>query len=244
MILALSISAQALAFDHGHKDWETILNKFVIFKEKQSFFNYSNLKQSKELKLFNQYLQSLSAVEKNEFNKFSQDEKLAFLINLYNAFTVKLIIDHYPVKSIKKIGSFFSSPWKIKFIKFQGKNVHLDAIEHDMIRQWFKEPRIHFAVNCASISCPSLFSKPFIATKLEQQLEKATQHFMGHRNKNYYDNKKKVLKISKIFNWYGDDFNQKFGSVKKFLLKYIKAPNDVQEIEYLSYDWGLNETEN
>lgn len=230
------ISSNVFAFDHSHGPWNTILSEHVTFAGKQSLFNYVELKN--DTKTLDKYLESLSAVSVSDFSKFNQSQQLAFLINAYNAFTVKLIIKHYPVESIKDIGSFFTSPWKKKFFKLLGQKQHLDEIEHGIIREKYKEPRIHFAVNCASIGCPSLYPKAFIATKLNEQLDEAASHFINNEKKNILVNKK--LYLSKIFKWYGSDFGD-----RKKMLSYIGKVmgRDLSKtsIRYKDYDWKLNE---
>ena len=181
-ILALLISSYAIGFDHAHKKWDEILKSKTIKKDEQVLVNYKSIK-ANQVKL-NSYLKELEKVSKKEFNNFSKQEQLAFWINAYNAYTVKLIVKNYPVKSIKDIGSFFSSPWSKDFITLLGKKMSLDDIEHETIRKDFKEPRIHFAVNCASIGCPSLYQEAFVASRIDKQLEVATKLFLNNKNKN------------------------------------------------------------
>ena len=116
----------------------------------------------------------------------------------------------------------------------------LDDIEHETIRKNFDEPRIHFAVNCASISCPSLLQEAFTASKLETQLEKATRHFLTNSDKN--EVKDNTLYLSKIFQWYGDDFNQKYDGFKSFVIKTLSLPQKDYKVEFKEYDWNLNES--
>lgn len=245
--LSLLITCNVFGFDHKHTDFDNVLKKITKQQDGQTLVNYQSLK--KDSKVLSQYLETLSAVTRKEYDTFNKDQKLTFLINSYNAFTLKLIIDHYPVKSIKDIGTFFTNPWKKKFFRFFGEDTYLDKIEHEMIRKWFQESRIHFAVNCASIGCPSLLMRAFRADKLNYQLEKATIHFLGNRDKNQFDPVNKKLKLSKIFKWYGGDFKKTHGSVEKFVSKYITSDEKTQDeigsgkykTEYLEYDWNLNE---
>lgn len=234
-------------FHHSHKQWTLFLQKHVNVKGFANTVTYKAI-QADPSEL-NDYLRSLETVTKNEFDSFSENEKLAFLINAYNAFTVKLIVDHYPVKSIKDIGSFLSSPWKKKFFRLLGEERHLDNIEHDMIRKWFNEPRIHFAVVCASIDCPALRNEAFTSDEIETQLEDAAQNFLSDKSRNRYVPEKKVLEISSLFKWYGSDFPQKYGSLQAFLAPRIATTPEYQSIirekkasvTYLDYDWSLNE---
>lgn len=239
-------------FDQSHQGWTTYLQKHVSVKGAASTVDYKSIKRDpKELQ---EYLQSLGAVSKGEFDRFSENEKLAFLINAYNAYTVKLVADHYPVKSIKDIGerSFSNptaSPWKKKFFQLFGEERSLDNIEHDMIRKQFNEPRIHFAVVCASVGCPALRSEAFVATKIEKQLEESAQNFLSDKGRNRYLPEAKKLELSSIFKWYGSDFPKKYGSLEAFLAPRMTTSPEHQkiirdknaDISYLDYDWSLNE---
>lgn len=235
-LILLFISSVSFAFDHSHREFDQLLKRYVIFQQAQSTVNYQALLKNRAP--LDRYLESLSAVSEDEFESFQRDERLAFLINAYNAFTLKLILDHYPVESIKDIGSFFSSPWKKKFFTLFGKKSWLDQIEHEWIRPVFKEPRIHFAVNCASMGCPSLANEAFVAGKLNDQLDFVTRQFLKNRNRNYPDLKKERLYLSKIFKWYKKDFN----GVSTFVSQYLNLPEPKGlEVRYLDYDWKLNE---
>ena len=231
------ISISLYGFDHQHTIWNNILIKQTVKIESQILVNYKNIK-SYELQNLGNYLQALTAITKNEFLSWNKNQRLSFLINAYNAYTVKLIIDHYPVKSIKKIGSIFSSPWDKKFFRLLGQDMTLNHIEHKIIRKEFLESRIHFAVNCASLGCPSLLQEAYIETKLNEQLDFATKHFLNNNLKNHLKNNS--LYISKIFDWYGDDFS---GGVAYFIQKYFNTSFDPQKIniKYLKYDWNLND---
>lgn len=207
------------------------------------------------------YLASLSAVTVDDFENFSKPKQLAFLINAYNAWTVDLILTEYPnIESIKDLGSFFKSPWNKEFIPLFGEIISLNNIEHDLIRgsedsdgePKYNEPRIHFAVNCASIGCPALRSEAYTAEKLEQQLEEQTIHFLSDKTRNTV--KKDELHLSSIFKWYEDDFEQGFRdsySLSEFILLYsdamklnsaqiIQLKDDDMDIEFLDYNWELN----
>jgi len=245
-ILLIAVSASA-GFDHSHANWDRILKQYVTVKGHASTVNYKSLKASPSE--FLNYLKSLESVSKSEFGTFSEAEKLAFLINAYNAFTVKLIIDKYPIKSIKDIGGLFSSPWKIKFFNLLEEQKHLDNIEHDIIRKDFKEPRIHFALVCASVGCPALKNEAYVHSKLNTQLEEAALNFLADRSRNRYLPQQKKLEISSLFKWYGGDFPSKYGTLEAFLAPRITdVPSDqavIKEkkasITYLDYDWSLNE---
>ena len=171
---------------------------------------------------------------------------MSFLINLYNAATLKLVTDNYPVKSIKDIGSVFKSPWKQKVVRLFSEKVTLDYIEHDLLRPTFNDPRVHFAVNCASIGCPSLRAEAFQASKLDAQLNEQGRLFLRDKSKNRLDAKNKTLFLSSIFDWFKDDFTAKSGTVEKFVAPYF--PEGERKVILQSrlkmkntdYDWNLN----
>ena len=232
------------SFDHSHSAWDKILKEYLKVSGATSRVNYSKLK-ANVVKL-DAYLSQVEEVSKPQYQKFSSDEKLAFLINAYNAFTLKLITNHYPVDSIKDIGGLFSSPWKQEFFTLLGKKSHLDNIEHNIIRKEFNEPRIHFALVCAAKGCPPLRSEAYLAAKLEEQLEDAGLSFINDRSRNFYDSKPDILHVSSIFKWYGDDFNKNYGSFINYVSTRIKTDpkplsNKKPTIKYLDYDWSLNE---
>jgi hypothetical protein len=224
-----------MSFDHGHIQWDVVLKTNVKLVNKQTLVDYKAIKLSPVL--LSNYLTSLEKLTKKEFDTFTSNQKLSFWINAYNAYTVKLIVSKYPVKSIKDTGSLFQSAWSKKFISLFDMMYSLDDIEHKIIRKNFKEPRIHFAVNCASIGCPNLLLEPFVATTLDIQLDNAAKAFLRDTTKNKL--KGDTLLLSKIFDWYGDDFIKSDGSVKAFVGKYIKLPKKL-DIGFMSYDWALN----
>ena len=250
--ILLILPFNAFAFDHSHKAFTNILQQHVKILNNglESKVDYAALKKSPLM--LNNYLKTLSDVKKDHFSTWPEEKRLAFLINAYNAFTIELILKNYPVKSIRKIGSIGSSPWKIKFIKLLGETISLDEIEHGMVREKgiYDEPRIHFALVCASTGCPALQNKAFTYDKLETMLEKGLVNFLSDKTRNRFNQKKNRFEISKIFKWYGGDFNPTYGSVKGLLTKYkrvlIVNKNDLgaaakaTKIKYLNYDWNLN----
>ena len=246
--LVVSSTVSAAPFDHKHALWDEMLQTYVVDHGAYSEVKYRLLKQNATDEL-NTYLQTLSSVSKEQFEKWNQAERLAFLINAYNAFTVKLIIDHYPVDSIKDIGGFFRSPWKIKFFTLLGEEVHLDHIEHQLIRgRDYAEPRIHFALVCASVGCPKLQTHAFTAERIESMLEAAAENFLRDSTRNRYDAAANTLYLSSIFKWYGEDFEAKAGSVENFVASYITDEPQARQrirakqvdVEFLDYDWSLN----
>lgn len=234
-------------FDHTHSLWTQILLQNVVQSGPESRVRYGKLKSNPTA--LNTYLRTLEAVSMSEFGQFTESQKIAFLINAYNAFTVKLVIDKYPIASIKDAGSLFKSPWKKKFFILFGEKRTLDEVEHEMIRRVFDEPRIHFALVCASGGCPALRLEAFKAEKLDAQLEDSAKTFLDDPKKNRYLSKQKKLELSSIFKWYGDDFKKRFGSFEAFVATRITNAWEEQEaiksgkaaITFLEYDWSLND---
>lgn len=177
-------------------------------------------------------------------SKWSKNEQLAYWINAYNAYTVKLIVDFYPTKSIRDLGPKLKIPlikdvWHYKFFKIAGVDMSLDEVEHGILRKEFDEPRIHFAINCASISCPPLLNEAFVADKLEAQLTKVTVAFINDPVRNKLETQS--VQLSSIFSWFTGDFTKR-GTLIEFLNKYSKvkiAPN--AKVSFLDYNWNLNE---
>lgn len=253
----LLLSAQALAaFDHGHTAWNALLHRHVVLSQNGSATQVKYADFKRDRAALKSYLDSLSGVSRQEFDAWSKPEQLAFLINAYNAFTVELILTRYPdLESIKDFGNFINNPWKKKFFKLFGKPTTLDEIEHGMIRAEgvYDDPRIHMAVNCASVGCPALRHEAFVPDKLDTQMEDAVKRFLSDATRNRYS--RGMLEVSKIFDWYGKDFNKGFRgarSVNAFLAAYAsqlsKRPEDQQTIRdgkanlrFLDYDWSLND---
>ncbi len=186
----------------------------------------------------------LDVLAKTHTKTLSFNEQFAFYINAYNAWTIKLVLSDYPgIKSIRDLGSLFKSPWDIKIARLDGKKLTLDNIEHDILRPRFKDPRVHFAVNCASKSCPPLLSEPYRGEVLDRQLNRVTGAFINDPARNRLEGS--TLYVSKIFDWYKEDFNDDIVGfflqyAKGDMLKRLKEKGRDIEIEYLDYDWSLN----
>ncbi len=231
-----SVTIESSAAPVSHQIWDELLKKHV---SPNGDVNYKGFI-SDSIKL-NQYLQRLTENPPSETN-WTKNEQLAYWINAYNAFTIQLIIRNYPLKSIKDIGGKIpkvNSPWDIKFFFIGEEKMDLNTIEHNILRKKYDEPRIHFAIVCASKSCPVLLNEAFVSEKLEAQLARQTKEFLkdDFRNKITVDK----VQLSKIFDWFKSDFTTK-GSLIDFLNQYapVKINADVK-ISYLDYDWGLNE---
>ena len=210
-----------------HEQWTNALKTFV---DKDGNVNYAKWKN--DTIALDSYISSLEENPPAEY--WSKNDSLAYFINAYNAVTVKLILDNYPLKSIRKL----ITPWRFKRFNLDGKKVSLNHIEHEILRK-MEEPRIHFAINCASVSCPKLLNKAFYSHSMEKQLEAVTTDFINDEKRNILSVKE--MEISRIFQWFAGDF----GSKKErhaFIRKYAKQPVAKNaKVRFLNYDWGLNE---
>ena len=207
---------------------------------RQGQVDYRGFKENRDL--LKTYLELISNNAPNE--SWSQDEKLAYWINAYNAFTIDLILENYPIKSIKDILKgpnipFIRSPWDLKFFRIGGKKMDLNDIEHSILRKEFNEPKVHFAIVCASKSCPKLRNEAYEPTRIESQLKEQAQDFINDPIKNIIETDQTT--ISKIFLWFGGDF-KKDGSLISFLNHYTKQKiSEETNIDFMDYDWSLNE---
>lgn len=248
-VLVGLLSSTAYALDHSHSAWAWVLNKY---QNADGRIHYKRLKadiESGKARQMTEYLAELGRVTMPEYQGWNESQRLAFLVNAYNAFTVKLIVDHYPVKSIRKIGGLFSNPWKMKFFSLLGGKIDtLDAIEHEYLRKQFQAPEVHAAINCASYSCPKLQREPFISEKVAAQLESAFKEFLADSSRNRYEPVSGKLLLSEIFKWFGSDFDAKYGGYLKAIerLGPPQAKKAIQagaKVEWISYDWSLNDAE-
>ena len=217
-----------------HAVWNDLLNAHV---DAAGWVSYKGFIQD-STKL-NTYLKTLSVCSPS--GSWSMDEKLAYWINAYNAFTVKLILDHYPLESIKDIKRgipFINSVWDIDFFEIGGQKMDLNEIEHAILRKQFSEPRIHFAIVCASKSCPRLLNTAYTAEKLETQLQAQAIEFINDPSKNRVQ--EKHLQLSPIFRWFKGDFTNGM-TIQEYVLKYSKFRFDKDaDVSYMDYDWSLN----
>lgn len=252
LLLAVAGLAQAEPFDHSHTQWSALLAKHVAWVNRgvASEVDYPGFKQDDVA--LEAYLATLSSTTRKDYDSWNQEQQLAFLINSYNAFTVKLVIDHYPVASIKDIGGLFSSPWKQAFIPLLGQMLTLDQLEHSLIRApgVFDDPRIHFAINCASVGCPALRPEAFVAERLHAQLEDSQRRFLSDHSRNRFDAGRQTFQVSKIFDWYGEDFVNQWGSLEEYFDQHTallagrqgqQKSDHRSKIEFLDYNWSLNQ---
>jgi hypothetical protein len=268
--IALSLAAlPALAqFDHTHAAWTVLLKKHVVLlgDGKASQVRYADF--AGDRPALKSYLGTLSKVSDAEFKAWTKTQRMAFLINAYNAFTIEKILTRYPdLKSIRDFGTVFGNPWKDKFFTLLGHEAYLDQVEHEMLRAKgvYGEPRVHFAVNCASIGCPMLREEAYVADRLDAQLEEQTRRFLSDRSRNRYNEQSGQLEVSKIFDWFKEDWTSghaglgsnaaPIASREQFFARYAQLladKPDAQEkiarqkagLAFLDYDWSLNAAQN
>lgn len=253
-LLLTTAGAGAVEFDHTHAGYDALLKQFVA----DGRVDYQGLKSDQSV--LDHYLDSLAGISKATFNTWTGPAQLAFLINLYNAATLKLIIDHYPIKSIKDIGSFFKGPWDQPVVRLFGETITLDNLEHDIIRKDYSEPRIHLALVCAAKGCPPLRSEAYVADQLDAQLDDQSRRFLASPSGLRIDRGEKIVYFSSIFKWYGKDFIDRFSpatgfpgldkterAVAHFSSGFLSAADGDYlksggySVKYLDYDWSLNE---
>lgn len=211
----------------SHDKWNQLTGKFISSSGK---VNYAGIKSNK--KLLDDYIHVL---ENNPPQSSWGNKKIiAYWINAYNAFTIKLIADNYPVGSITDLDG--GNPWKKKRIKIGNSTYSLDQIEKEILIKQYKEPRVHFAVNCAAKSCPPIINKAWTASNLEANLEKSTRNFINNTAFNDVSSAKNI-KLSKIFDWYASDFGDVISFINKYAAKPVKSN---AKISYNEYDWALN----
>lgn len=257
LLLAALISsagnAVAQAFDQTYADYEGVLQAAVT----NGRVNYKGLKAAPDA--LDRHLDSAAAVPEGQFNTWAESQRLVFLTNLYNAATLRLILDHYPLETIKDIGSIFKGPWDQPVVRLFGKAITLNNLEHDIIRKQYNEPRIHMALVCAAKGCPVLRSDAYTPEKLNEQLDEQSRQYLSSPAGLRIDRQASTVYFSSIFKWYGDDFLGKyspadgFAGIKKtaqavanFCAGYLPATDgeylsaDGYSVKYLDYDWSLN----
>ncbi|MEX0965653.1 MAG: DUF547 domain-containing protein [Bacteroidia bacterium] len=224
--------------DVSHEAWSELLQKHL----KSGFMDYEGMQERRqELQAYLEYLGN----NPPHREEWTQEEQIAYWINLYNAATVELVLRHYPVESIKDIGSkiavpFVNTPFDISFIKVGEKELSLNNIEHGILRKYWEEPRIHFAINCASFSCPALRNEAYNGETLNRQLDEQTRRFLQNDQLNRIN--PEAPQVSQIFSWFSGDFKKKSGTVINFINQYSKIRiKENADLEYIDYDWRLND---
>jgi hypothetical protein len=240
-LLSFACAAHAQAFDHAHPAWNALLGKHVVLLDggKASQMNYGAIAAERAALL--DYLKALARVGEAEFNGWTKAEQVAFLINAYNAYTVEKILTRYPdIRSIWDFGKLFGNPFRDEFFSLLGRKMSLDGIEHEILRKRYREPRIHYAVNCASIGCPMLREEAYVAPRLERQLEEQAVRFLSDRSRNRWHGGR--LEVSKIFDWYKEDFEPR----EEYFARYagiLGVPKGERpRLHFLDYDWSLNDS--
>jgi hypothetical protein len=225
-----------------------ILSEYV----KDGLVDYKNLKDDKH---FDEYLDQLSKTNINDFKNI--DDIIAFWINVYNAYTLKFILEEYPVESINDLhwgglylGSVLGTTiWDDDKIVINNVKLSLNNIEHDTLRKAIGDERVHFALVCASISCPQLRNEAYEGSSVNEQLEEEARTFFSDRSKNRFDPETKTAHLSKILDWYDDDFGNSKQEILEYVARYLPddlaseiiAYIDEWKIEYLDYNWNLND---
>ncbi len=231
LLLCLSVG---VAFASGLHD---LFSEALKDHAKDGKVNYAAFGKDKR---FTEYLSILKST--NPASIKSGNDRLAFWINAYNAFTIKLILDHSPVKSIRDIEVGGKGPWDIEWIEIAGSKYSLNKIEHAVIRKQFDEPRIHMALVCAAKSCPPLRSEAYEGKRLDAQLNDSAKRFLADTTRNRFDRTTNTLYLSELFSWYGEDFQKGYGSAAKFALTVMGVPySEPLTVKYKPYNWDLNE---
>ena len=253
----LTATAALAQFDQSHAQWNALLKKHLVLLDagKASQLRYAGM--AADRAQLTAYLDTLAKVSEADFKSWNKNQQLAFLINAYNANMIHKILMRYPnIKSVWDYGKLIGNPFKDNFISLLGRKMTLDNIEHDTIRApgAYDDPRIHFAVNCASIGCPMLREEAYVGDRIDAQLENQTVRFLSDRSRNRVSGDGK-LEVSKIFDWYGDDFrkgHKGFKTLESLFAKYATLLTDNAEqqklvrdgktgIGFLDYHWGLND---
>jgi hypothetical protein len=262
IILILLINTQASAGEFDHSVFDNLLTQNV----NNGLVDYKYI--SNNINQLQNYLETIENADFNEFKSWSKNEQMAFLINAYNAVTIYGIVQNYPIQyggivararfpksSIRQIKDF----WNKVFVKIAGQDYSLNYIEHEMLRKGYQDPRIHFVIVCASLSCPDLSNRAYLPEKLDVQLDRATKNFINSSKGFVLDKQKNRLYLSAIFGWYKNDFMtdespgflKDYGKHKagilSFIMNYVDEntrnyiKNNNPEIKYMDYDWSLNE---
>jgi hypothetical protein len=247
VVFILFFSTRAFSFDHSHAVWDGLLKKHVVVisSGKASQLRYAGM--ARERAALGRYLKEVSAVDAAEFGRWTREQQMAFLVNAYNAFMVEKVLTRYPdIKSVWDFGKLFGNPFKDRFFVLLQRSSSLDDIEHETLRKRYKDPRVHYALNCASVGCPMLREEAYVGARLERQLEEQAARFLSDRTRNRVAGGR--LEVSKIFDWFKEDFEPR----ARYFARYAKALADdpagqklvaegVAPLSFLDYDWALND---
>ena len=239
MIHGTAITVSASGNDDPNSLLDSVLGRYV---SKDGLVDYKGLKKDKD---FMRYIEYLSTTDPDKLP--TDKHRMAFWINAYNAFVLKGVLEEYPIKSVLDVGWLPHSFFKRKEFETKQGKITLREIENEKLRDAFREPRIHFAINCASKSCPKLLPEAYRAEKLEQQLETQVRAFVNDKSKNHLDKESRIFYLSSIFKWYKEDFVKNDEKIEAYIARYLN-PSDAEfirnnkvTVKYLDYNWGLNE---
>ena len=233
------LPVSSVAFDHS------LFTQVLAEHVDNGLVDYRMIKSDRN---FDRYLSKLATTDPSALS--SPSEQIAFWINAYNAYTLRLVADAYPVDSIHDIGTggriighlLKKTPWDIEMAEVGGQKLTLNHIEHEILRKQFTEPRIHFALVCAAVSCPPLRSEAYVAARLDEQLDDQARIFLADPTKNRFDSSKRRAELSAIFSWFKEDFGGSDGSVLAFVNPYVKPAIDAKwALRQTDYDWSLND---
>ncbi len=239
-------------FDSTYQAYQDVLQTYV----KSENIDYEQLKQNRAK--LDSFISQLAGTTKKQLEKMSRNEQLAYWLNAYNGITLRTIIDNYPVKSIQNIdGAWSKIIWDVA-----GQKLTLDYIEHEIIRPTYKDARIHFGVNCASIGCPPLYNHPFTGNSVDSLLDVVSSQFIHNTKRHTIDYENHTIVTSELFSWFWEDFVRDFKSIKfqntsdvenailNFTYKYLndseKAKFQIDanwKVSFTPYDWSLNDIE-
>ena len=235
LCLLCPLQAQSEPFDW--KSWDHILKQYIHSGTADGI--QAELIDYRALKRDPDFYRIADALRSYDPANLKDKEKMAFYINSYNFFAAKLVVENWPINSIQDIGIFFWPVWRRTAGNINGHKVTLNQIEHEILRP-MGDPRIHFAINCASLSCPDLRNEAYDARQLDSQLDEQSKRFMDNPGKGVHSNGS-TIRISAIFDWYEEDFATT-GGVVSFIRQYRKLPSPITNIEYMPYNWHLNAT--
>lgn len=249
------VPARAAAPDPTHAALDALLRRHVAWNAAGTATTVDYRGFAADRSALRAVLDGFEAVPRAEFDRWPRADRFAFLVNAYNAFTIELVLTRWPdLASIKDLGSLLQSPWKKRFFRLLGEPRHLDDLEHGLLRApgAYDEPRVHFVLNCASVGCPALRPEAIVGTRLEAQLEDSTRRFLGDASRNRWNPARGRLEVSKIFDWFAEDWTRGGGTRERFLARYADnlASTEADRatvregrapLAFLDYDWRLND---
>ena len=241
LFLSYTVCQTAFANHDPIAKYDAVLKRHVSI---DGLVDYAGLKKDNDFEAVVEYFANTDPAA-----LLTGNERLAFWVNAYNVFVLKGVLNAYPVESVLDIGLIPHSFFRVRRFRTKQGKMTLSTIENKKIRDSFNEPRIHFAINCASMGCPILLNVPYRAETLEQQLEKRAVSFINNKRKNYLDKVNGILYLSRIFKWYEGDFVNGGALLKGYVFRYLN-PEDAEyirvnkiKIEFNEYDWQLNAIE-